>query len=294
MLANRLESIDTSVDDVLDHTTELVKRLRIIAAVYFTTILVVLFFPTSWLLLDFSSEYRPVVIDTLDFLLEWSTSGITSTNFSITIGSPLAVITELIIIAILISFVLNYPFILYQLYLFMSPGLYPIEQQIIKSLTYAATGLFILGAFFGFQLMPIVTKTLVGFGDLLTYDKLVQFYDLSRVVDFLIWNVIATGILFTYPILIIGLVFTGFLTIEDLQNRRRHVILALVGITALITPDPTPVSMIILSLPLVFLYEITINFAYKIETNPEFIEMRNRLKDQWNSSKSNVIEYGSS
>ena len=108
----------------------------------------------------------------------------------------------------------------------------------------------------------------------------------------MIWNVVATGLVFCYPILIISLVFTGVLTVEDLQKRRRHVIAALFGITALITPDPTPISMIVLTIPLLFLYELTINFAYKIQSSPDFLEMRERLKAQWQTSQKNLLEYG--
>ena len=292
MLSERFSQYDPSTEDILVHTSELVGRLRIIAGVYFSTVIIILFVPTSWLVLDFNAEYRPVVLDILDFLLTFSTGQVTSNNFSITIGSPITVITELFFISILVAFIVNYPFILYQLYLFFAPGLYPIEQRIIKRLVYAATALFVFGAFFGFELMPIVTKTLVGFGDLIQYDKLVQFYDLGQVVDFLIFNVVATGLVFTYPILLIALVFTGFISVDDLQKRRRHVVLGLFGITALITPDPTPVSMIILSIPLVFLYEITINFAYRIETSPDFVEIRNRMKKTWETSRNNVLDYG--
>ena len=293
MLSGRMLSFDSSSEDILEHTTELAYRLRIIAGIYFSTVFVILFLPSSWLLLDFGQPYRPIVLDLLDFLLSWSTTDITSNNFKITIGSPVTVITELFVLALLLAFIIDYPLILYQLYLFFAPGLYPIEQRVIKKLVFAATGLFAFGAFFGFRLIPVVTKTLVGFGDLIQYENVVQFYDLGKVIDFLIFNVIATGLVFTYPILIIALVFTGFLTVEDLQKRRRHVILALFGITAVITPDPTPVSMIILSVPLVLLYEITINFSYRIETSPDFIEIRNRFKATLEQSKSNVLEYGS-
>jgi sec-independent protein translocase protein TatC len=292
MLSSRLSSYDTSGEDILEHTTELAQRLRIIAGVYFATVITILFIPTSWLVLDFGTEYRPLVLDVLDFMLSWSTSEVTSDKFSITIGSPITVITELFVISLLLAFIINYPFLLYELYLFFSPGLYPNEQRVVKKLVIGATALFSFGAFFGFRLMPIVTKTLVGFADLLNYEKIVQFYDLGNVVDFLIFNVIATGLVFTYPVLIIALVFSGFLSVDDLQKRRRHVILGLFGMTAIITPDPTPVSMIILAIPLVFLYEITINFAYKIETSPDFIEMRQRLQTQWQKSRDNVLEYG--
>ena len=291
MLGNRFSEYD-SPEELIDHTTELIIRLRIIALTFALTILGILFIPISWLVLDFNAEYRPIILDALDFILTWSTSDINDTNFQISVGSPLAIISQLFILAILIAFVIDWPFIVYQMYLFASPGLYPYEQNIIRKLTYAATGLFLLGAFFGFQLMPVVTKTLVGLADLLEFEKLVQIYNLGDVIEFLLWNVIATGLVFTYPILIIGLVFSGMLSVEDLQKRRRHVMAALFGITAIITPDPTPISMIVLTIPLLFLYELTINFSYKIEHSPDFTQFRNRVKKQVEVSQKNLLEYG--
>lgn len=293
MLGNRFSTYDPTTDDLIGHTTELVIRLRKIMFLYLLTVITIIFIPSSWLILNFSTEYRPLILDILDIILTYATNDISNGNFLITIGSPLAVISEMFILAIIIAFVIDYPYIIFQLFMFMSPGLYPYEQRIVKKLTYASTGLFLLGAFFGFQLIPTVTKTLVGIGDLLNYPKLAQFYNLNEVIDFLIWNVVATGIVFTYPILIISLVFTGFLTVEDLEKRRRHVIAALFGITAIITPDPTPISMLVLTLPLLFLYEITINISYKIQTSPDFLAIREKLTNQIQTSKENILEYGS-
>lgn len=285
---------DPTSEELLTHASELIVRLRKILAVYAITIVSIIFVPLSWLTLDFSAPYRPMILDILNFILTYSTSDVSNENFKITIGSPLTVISNIFIVAVILAFIIDYPFIIYQLFLFAAPGLYPYEMRILKKLTYAATGLFLFGAVFGFELMPTVTKALVGLGGLLNYPNLVQFYNLGDVINFLIWNVVAVGLVFTYPILIITLVFTGTLTVEDLQKRRRHVIAALFGITALITPDPTPISMIILTIPLLFLYEITINYAYRIQQSPDFLLIRERLAKQWQTSQKNILEYGDS
>jgi len=294
LLGNRFNSFDPTSDDLINHTAELVLRLRNILAVYTVTMMVVIFSSASWFELNFSAPYRPLILDIIDMILSYATNNIKTSNFLITIGSPMAVVSEIFIIAAIISFVIDYPFIVYQLFLFMAPGLYPYEYRIFKKLTFAATGLFLFGAFFGLALIPTVTNALVGLGDMLHFGKLAQFYDLGSVVNFMIWNVVAVGLVFCYPILIITLVFTGTLTVEDLQKRRRHVIAALFGITALITPDPTPISMIVLTIPLLFLYEITINFSYKIQSSPDFLELREKIRQGWATSQKNLLEYGNS
>ncbi len=292
MLEKRLANFDPTSDDLINHAAELVIRLRNIMIVFSLTMLGVIFGSASWLELDFSAPYRPIILDIVDFILTYATNQINDQSFRITIGSPLDVISQIFIIAVIVSFIIDYPFIIYQLFLFIAPGLYPYEMRIFKKLTFAATGLFVFGAGFGLELIPTVTNALVGLGNLLNFPKLVQFYNLGDVINFMIWNVVAVGLIFTYPILIITLVFTGVLTVEDLQKRRRHVIAALFGITALITPDPTPISMIVLTIPLLFLYEITINYSYKIQNSADFIELRNKIKAQWATSQKNILEYG--
>lgn len=291
-MANRLSHFSSDPDDILNHTAELVIRLRKIMTLYFATVFGLIFVPTSWLVLDFSAPYRPIILDVLNFILTYATSDVNNGNFLITVGSPLAIISEIFVIAIILAFMINYPYIIYQTFLFLAPGLYPYEMRIFKKLTLAATGLFLFGAVFGFLLIPTVTKALVGLGEILNFPKLAQFYNLGDVIDFLIWNVVAVGIVFTYPILIVTLVFTGVLTVEDLQNRRRHVIASLFGITALITPDPTPISMIVLTIPLLFLYEMTINVSYRIQQSPDFLLIREKIMKQWQASQQNILEYG--
>ena len=262
MLESPRSQFNPTQDDIINHTAELVIRLRNIMGVFFATMMFIIFGSASWLELDFSAPYRPIILDVLDFILTYATNDINDSNFKITIGSPLEVISQIFVIAVILAFIIDYPFIVWQIFLFVAPGLYPYEMRIFKQLTFAATGLFAFGALFGLELIPTVTNALVGLGNLLNFPKLVQFYNLGDVINFMIWNVVAVGLVFCYPILIISLVFTGVLTVEDLQKRRRHVIAALFGITALITPDPTPISMIVLTIPLLFLYEVTIIFSF--------------------------------
>ncbi|MHA1983912.1 MAG: twin-arginine translocase subunit TatC [Candidatus Hodarchaeales archaeon] len=253
-------------DRFLSNTQELYIRLRVITVVFIVSTIIITLLPAEVLNGNFSLEnYKPFVMVELEWILEWITSKITIDRFALVIGSPMAVIIASLELALMTSFAINYPFIIYQLYVFLKPGLYESEKNFFKNIIVFITILFLIGAFVGFYIMPIVTQSLVGIGETLDHEYLLQYYDLSKVVEFFFWSVIATGVLFTYPIFILSLVLFDLITSDSLKRRRRHIITGLMGITAIITPDPTPISMLILSIPLIFLYEITINFSYKIE-----------------------------
>ncbi|MFW9930019.1 MAG: twin-arginine translocase subunit TatC, partial [Candidatus Thorarchaeota archaeon] len=262
-------SLDERIsENILPHSQELYYRLRLIVIVFILSLIIIMFFPYDVLLGDFSfSSYKPLVVAELEWVLKWITSQINTEHFLLIIGSPMAVILAYFELGIITTFAINYPFIIWQLYLYLKPGLYEEEKSFIRSIIFFATILFVIGVLFGFFMMPSILQTLVGIGNL-EVNNIGQYYALSDVIEFFFWSVVSTGILFTYPLFILLFVLFGFIDTESLRKRRRHIIVALMGITAIITPDPSPISMLILSVPLVFLYEITINLSYKIEKTP--------------------------
>ena len=274
MLANR--NIPNFQDEsVIYHTQELISRARTIGIVFFSSFFVILFTPSSIFQFEIIFEdYKPAIITLLELILKWVTKEVHSDQFAITIGSPMAVIIAYIELALIITFFFNFPFIVYQLYLFLSPGMYEHEKKNLRKFTYVTVALFCIGGLFGIFLLPVVINSLVGISTTLEYENLLYYYDLSTLIGFIFWNVVATGLVFTYPMLILGLVLFEVVDTKDLRKRRRHVISALLGLTAIITPDPTPISMMILSLPLIVLYEMTINVAFKLEKSSFFSDFK--------------------
>ncbi|MHA1991771.1 MAG: twin-arginine translocase subunit TatC [Candidatus Hodarchaeales archaeon] len=272
-------------DRFLSNTQELYVRLRLITIVFIVSTIIIVLLPAEFLNGNFSLEnYKPFVMVELEWILQWTTSRITIDQFALVIGSPMAVIIASLELGIITAFAINYPFIIFQLYVFLKPGLYESEKGFIKNIVVFVTILFLLGALVGFYVMPIVTQSLVGIGETLDHEYLLQYYDLSTVVEFFFWSVIATGVLFTYPIFLLSLVLFDIVSTDSLKKRRRHIITGLMGITAIITPDPTPISMLILSVPLIFLYEITINLSYKIEKTSIY----HRIRTQKAENKMNL------
>ena len=254
---------------------EALSRLRKIVGVFLAVTILILLMPEEFIRGDFTFRtYSPAIITELRLILEWAMREVPREGFFISVGSPIAIVLAYIELAVIDGIVVCVPFSIYQVYKFLEPGLYASEKKLVKFSFVLVIGLFVLGAIFGFLLMPVVMRSLVQIGSTLDYDLLVQYYDLGTVVEFMFWNVVATGLLFTYPIVILSMVLSGFVTSEDLKKRRRYVVTGLIGIAAIITPDPTPISMLLMSIPLTFIFELTINIAMKIERNSVYHELQ--------------------
>ncbi len=116
--------------------------------------------------------------------------------------------------------------------------------------------LFISGAAFTYYLLlPAAINILTK----ITLEANVQaYYTISSFVSFVFITMIIFALTFELPLVVFYLVSNGYISIESLTSRRRYVYVAIVIFAAIITADPTPVSQILLSIPLILLYEISI------------------------------------
>ncbi|MFX0204741.1 MAG: twin-arginine translocase subunit TatC [Candidatus Hodarchaeota archaeon] len=264
---------------MVEHTEELFRRLRLIAiAIVFTSFLVALL-PQAYLEGDFTTEnYEPAIYLELKWLIDWSTSQIHDREVKIILGSPVIVLLAYIELALIIGTILNIPFISYQLYQFMRPGLYDEELILIRRVSMSFSILFFFGAIVGWLLVPPMMRALVGISSTLELegDMLLIYINLESLINYIFFSVLVAGLIHTYPVFIIFLVLNGVFTSEDLRTRRREVIAGLLSITAVITPDPTPFSMIVMAVPLILLYEITINVTMKVERSTLYANLMER------------------
>ncbi len=163
-------------------------------------------------------------------------------------------------ISILISFFLVFPLILFEIWRFVEPGLYKEEKE--KILPYIIFGVFLfyLGAFFSaFLAYPIGIKFLLSFGDSII-EPLIGIDNLFKIFFYLI---LSFSILFELPIFILILTKIGIVSPEILQKRRREIIVAIFIITAIITPSVDAITLLLISIPLYLLFEISIIIAKK-------------------------------
>jgi sec-independent protein translocase protein TatC len=162
-------------------------------------------------------------------------------------------------VALIGGAILASPFILYQVWLFIAPGLYQKEKRFVIPFMSATVGLFLLGASFGyFWVLPGALKILiVQFGS-----KFNPMVTIEEYTGFFLSVILGLGISFEMPILIFFLALFGIVSPRFLWNNIRYAILAIFIVAAIITPSPDPWTMCIYAVPMLALYMIGIGVAW--------------------------------
>jgi sec-independent protein translocase protein TatC len=155
--------------------------------------------------------------------------------------------------------ILASPFILYQVWLFIAPGLYQKERRFVVPFMLATVGLFLAGAAFGyFYVLPGALQILiVGFGHNFTPMVTIEEYS-----SFFLSIILGLGISFELPILIFFLALFGIVSPKFLWKNIRYAILAVFLVAAVICPSPDPWTMCIYAVPMLLLYVIGIGVAW--------------------------------
>ena len=160
-------------------------------------------------------------------------------------------------VAMMVAFLIALPFVLYQLWAFVAPGLYQHEKKLAIPLITTSTLLFFVGmAFAYFAVFPMVFKFVVGF----TPEGVAMMTDINNYLSFVLGMFFAFGVTFETPIAVIILVRMGIVSVEKLREIRPYMIVAAFVLGAIFTP-PDVVSQFMLAVPLWILYEVGIFFA---------------------------------
>jgi sec-independent protein translocase protein TatC len=154
---------------------------------------------------------------------------------------------------------LAFPVIASQIYMFVAPGLYRQERQAFLPFLIATPILFLLGAaLVYFVAMPLAMKFFLSMQQ--TGDSAVQIHLTAKVSEYLsliMTLILGFGICFQLPVVLTLLARAGFVTADGLKRYRRHAILGVFVVAAVLTP-PDPISQIALALPTILLYELSI------------------------------------
>ncbi|MHA2027748.1 MAG: twin-arginine translocase subunit TatC [Candidatus Kariarchaeaceae archaeon] len=267
-------SIEFDKYEVQEHLIDLWIVLRRIAKTVFFFTIITLTIPGIRNGVLTISPYEPAVLLILNSIIKHSLSSL-GNNVQVFIGSPLTPITVYLNLAFFIAVLISLPVIVKELMSFIRPGLTEVEYLILKKLSFYALLLFLLGAGISyFVILPVTLKILAYSGGVVGDDSLLQMYSLSSILNLLLWGTLGGGILYACPILIVVLVNLDILTPDQVTEKRREIIMIIFIIAAFVTPDPTIVSMLILSLPLIGIVEIMISWGYKIELNKILIESK--------------------
>lgn len=160
-------------------------------------------------------------------------------------------------VTLMAAFLIALPFVLYQMWAFIAPGLYRHEKKLALPLLVASVVLFFVGmAFAYFLVFPVVFGFLAG----ATPEGVNFAPDISAYLDFVMTLFIAFGVTFEVPVVVILLVISNMVSVEKLKEVRPYVIVGAFVIGAIFTP-PDVISQIMLAVPLWILYEFGILVA---------------------------------
>ncbi len=164
------------------------------------------------------------------------------------VASPFLVPFKL---TVMLALFISMPYVLYQAWAFVAPGLYRHEQRIAMPLLVASVALFYAGAVFAyFAVLPLLFSFFIGIAPA----GVAVMTDISRYLDFVLKLFFAFGLAFEIPVVTLVLIWTGTTSVESLRRKRPYVIIGAFGVGALLTP-PDIISQSLLAVPVWLLFE---------------------------------------
>lgn len=159
------------------------------------------------------------------------------------------------------GFVVAFPYVFYEIWKFVAPGLYDEERHATRGIVFICSFLFILGVLFGFFIIaPFATNFLMGFT---ASDAVSNNPTLSSFVLYMVMFTLPAGLIFELPIVVYFLAKLGIVTPDGMRKYRRHSIIGILLLAAVLTP-PDVVTQFLIGIPLYILYEISILVAVRM------------------------------
>jgi sec-independent protein translocase protein TatC len=169
-------------------------------------------------------------------------------------------------VSIVAGFVVSFPYVFYQIWSFVQPGLHEKERNTARGVVFFTSLLFMSGILFGyFVIAPLSVQFL---GSYQVSEQVENIIALNSFISTVTTTTLASGIVFQLPIVIYFLAKVGLVTPAVLRQYRKHAIVGVLVLSAIITP-PDITSQILVTLPLVVLYEIGIHIARIVVRNSQ-------------------------
>lgn len=152
------------------------------------------------------------------------------------------------------------PFILYQVWLFIAPGLYQNERRYVVPFMSATIGLFLAGVFFGYLFVfPGALGFLIGFNE-----QFKPMVTIGEYTELFLTVMLGLGIIFELPILVFFLSLFGIISSKWLWKNIRYAVMIIFIVAGIITPTPDPLTMCVFAAPMLLLYLISIGVAHMV------------------------------
>lgn len=187
-----------------------------------------------------------------------------------------------IISSFVIGIIAAFPYITWELWRFIKPGLYPREKKSSRGAVAAISFLFLLGVAFGYYIMsPVMISFLANYQ---ISDMIVNEFDITSYVGTVVGVVFGSGVLFQLPVVMFFLTKVGIVTPSFLRKYRKHAIVLILIVGAIVTPTADPLSQSLISIPLYLLYEISILISAAVLRQKEKDDEEDLQKEQESST----------
>jgi len=256
---------------ISEHLAELIDRLRVIIISVMIATCVVAFIPANPSSLSFDNIVNINVTNPLEGFAGYLNSTIVSMvvrkvkadllppNARLIAYSWVDSFSVYFIISFVLGTIVCLPIIAYEIYAYVNPALYPHERRFLLAFSLAFIGLFAFGAWYSYVLLtPITIKFLYYFALATGAEPIFSIRDFFYFVGLII---LISGFFFTLPIGLTLAIRYEVIEPSVLEEKRKLVIFAILIVAAIITPDPTPVSMLLISVPFIALYEASIRIG---------------------------------
>ncbi len=179
--------------------------------------------------------------------------------------------------SIVVGFIAAFPYVFWEVWRFISPGLYDKEKNAARGAVAFVSLLFLLGAAFGYYVLsPLSINFLANYQ---LDPSILNEFDITSYVTTLTMLVLASAIMFQLPVVVYFLSMSGLVTSKMLKDYRRHSVVVILVLSAIITP-PDVISQLLIAMPILVLYEVGIGIAKRLEKKRAIKRAEEEKEDQ--------------
>jgi sec-independent protein translocase protein TatC len=176
-----------------------------------------------------------------------------------------------------IGLIVSFPYLVWEIWRFIKPGLFSRERKYSRGAVSAISLLFLGGVSFGyFVLAPLMVYFLATYS---ISDMIVNEFDITSYVSTVVTVVLGAGLLFQLPVVVYFLTKMGIVSPAFLRRYRKHSIVGILIIAAIVTP-PDPISQTLIAIPLFLLFEVSISIAARVEKVKMREEEEERMREE--------------
>ncbi len=170
-------------------------------------------------------------------------------------------------LSFVVGLIFSAPYVTYQVWAFVAPGLTRSERRVVKMFIPFSGLLFVMGVVLGYLFLPAAIRWFLSY--LADYGSATLLQNPLSYVLLAVKILLAFGLSFQLPIVLIILAKLGLVSSRRLLTYWRHAVVVIFGIAAIVTPTNDPLSMMVMALPMVFLYFLTIGIVKRMEARAD-------------------------